>query len=429
MLIALLAHVAFSQQTTIQMSGASNNQTFNTCNGFIIDSGGQGGPGYSNNETVIVTICPDTPGDIISVVFNLFQLSTTDDNPAPNITNVDYMDVYDGNSTAAPTLGTYSGTQLQGVIIMATALNTTGCITLRFRSNTAGTGMFTASATCTTPCATPTAAGIIVGGETADSTRVCVGDVVDFSGIASSAAPGFTLANYKWDFMDGSTAIGSNASHAFNAPGQYLVQLFVTDNNGCGNTNLIDLQVFVATIPTFIGFPADTTLCLGESVTFTADPDFYEVTWNGFPGSQTIDDGCLPDTLLGVSQDVQIMQTGFAAGSTITQLSDIQSLCLGLEHSFMGDLVIIVECPNGQNQILHQQGGGGTQIGEPNPLDNVDCSDPTTQGIPYTYCFTPTATETWVDWSNNNGFGGTLPAGNYEPIQPFTNLVGCPLNG
>lgn len=428
-LIALLAHVAFSQQTTIQMSGASNNQTFNTCNGFIIDSGGPGGSGYGNNETVIVTICPDTPGDIISVVFNLFQLSMTDDNPAPNITNVDYMDVYDGNSTAAPTLGTYSGTDLQGVVIMATALNTTGCITLRFRSNSAGTGMFTASATCTTPCATPTAAGIIVGGETSDSTRVCVGDQVDFSGIASSAAPGFTLANYEWDFMDGSTATGVNASHAFSAPGQYLVQLFVTDNNGCGNTNLIDLQVFVATIPTFQGFPTDTTLCLGESVTFTADPDFYEVTWNGFPGSQTIDDGCLPDTLLGVSQDVQIMQTGFAAGSTITQLSDIQSLCLGLEHSFMGDLVIIVECPNGQNQILHQQGGGGTQIGEPNPLDNVDCSDPTTQGIPYTYCFTPTATETWVDWSNNNGFGATLPAGNYEPIQPFTNLIGCPLNG
>jgi gliding motility-associated-like protein len=428
-LFVLLSGTVFSQQTTIQMSPAISGQTINTCNGFIIDSGGQGGPGYGNNETVTVTICPDTPGDIISIVFNLFQLSTTDDNPAPSITNVDYMDVYDGNSTAAPTLGTYSGNQLQGVVIMATALNTTGCITLRFRSNTIGTGMFTASATCTTPCATPTAAGIIVGGETADSTRVCVGDVVNFSGIASTAAPGFTLTNYEWDFMDGSNATGANASHAYSVPGQYRVQLFVTDNNGCGNTNLIDLQVFVATIPTFIGFPGDTTLCLGESVSFTADPDSYEVLWNGFPGSQTIDDGCLPDTLLGVSQDVQIMQTGFAAGATITQLSDIQSLCLGLEHSFMGDLVIIVECPNGQNQILHQQGGGGTQIGEPNPLDNVDCSDPSTQGIPYTYCFTPSATETWVEWVNNNGFGTTLPAGNYEPIQPFTNLIGCPLNG
>lgn len=428
LLMLVVTGTAFSQ-TNIQLTPAVNGTTVNTCNGFIIDSGGQGGTGYGNNENITITICPDTPGDIISLVFNLFQLSNTDDNPAPNITNVDYMDVYDGNSTAAPTLGTYSGNQLQGVVIQATALNPTGCITIRFRSNTVGTGMFTASATCETPCATPTAAGIIVGGETSDSTRVCVGDLVDFSGIASSAAPGFTLTNYEWDFMDGSTATGATVSHAFDTPGQYLVQLFLTDDNGCGNTNLIDLQVFVATIPTFIGFPDDATLCLGETTTFTADPDTYEVLWNGFPGSQTIDDGCLPDTLLGVSQDVEIMQTGFAAGSTITQLSDIQSLCLDLEHSFMGDLVLIVQCPNGQNQILHQQGGGGIQIGEPNPLDNVDCSDPTTQGIPYTYCFTPMATETWVEWANNNGFGGTIPAGNYEPIQPFTNLIGCPLNG
>lgn len=419
----------FAQQTTITMSASNNAQTFNTCSGFIIDSGGQGGSGYSDNETVTITICPNTPGDIISIVFNLFSLSTVDDNPSPAITNLDYMDVYDGNSTSAPTLGTYSGSQLQGVVINATALNTTGCITLRFRSNSTGTGMFTASATCETPCATPTAGGIIVGGDTADSTRVCVGEAVNFANSGSFAASGFTIANYQWDFMDGSTATGANVSHAFTTPGQYLVELFVTDNNGCGNTNLIDLQVFVATIPDFIGFPGDTTLCLGETVTFTTDPESYEVLWDGFSGSQTITDGCLPDTLLGVSQDIQIMQTGFSPGSTITQLSDVQSLCLDLEHSFMGDLVILVECPNGQTQILHQQGGSSTQIGIPNPQDDVDCSDPSTQGTPFTYCFTPTATDTWVDWVNNNGWGLTLPAGDYAPIQPFTNLIGCPLNG
>ncbi len=428
-LIVLLAGHAFSQQTTIQMTPAINGQTINTCNGFVIDSGGPGGAGYGNNETVTVTICPDNPGDVISMVFNIFQLSTTDDNPAANITNMDYMDIYDGNSTAAPTLGTYSGNQLQGVVIMSTPLNTSGCITIRFRSNTVGTGLFTASATCTTPCATPTAGGFIVAGETPDSTRICVGDAVDFSGVGSFAAPGFTLANYVWDFMDGTTAVGQNVSHQFNTPGQYRVQLIVTDNNGCTNTNLLDLQVFVATIPSFANFPSDTTLCLGENVVFTAQPSLYPVIWTGFPGSATVDDGCLTDDQLGVAQEIPITQTGFSAGSTLTQVSDIESLCFDMEHSFMGDLVIIIECPNGQSQILHQQGGGGTQIGEPNPIDNVDCDDPSTQGIPYNYCFTPMAAETWVDWSNNNGFGGTLPAGDYAPIQPFTNLVGCPLNG
>ena len=169
---------------------------------------------------------------------------------------------------------------------------------------------------------------------------------------------------------------------------KYLVQLFVTDDNGCGNTNLIDLQVLVATIPTFIGFPGDTTLCLGESASYSINPNTYEVLWNGFSGIVTIEDGCLPDTLLGVSQDVEIMQTGFVPGSTLQNVNDLESLCFDLEHSFMGDLVILVQCPNGQTQILHQQGGGGTQLGVPVQLDNVDCSDPTTQGTPFTYCFT-----------------------------------------
>lgn len=424
--VFVLGSSAFGQN--IVFSPAVNGQTFNTCGAFIIDSGGQGGPGYSNSETSIITFCPSTPGDIISVTFGLFALSTVDDNPTP-ATNLDYMDVYDGPSVASPTLGTYSGNQLQGVVIIATALNPSGCLTFRFRSNTIGTGMFSASVSCETPCATPTAAGSILGGPTADSIRVCVGDLVSFNSVGSFAAPGFNLVDYQWDFMDGSETTGANVSHAFSVPGQYLVQLFVYDDNGCSNTNLVDLQVFVATIPDFTGFPGDTSLCIGESITYTADPESYEVLWDGFPNSNSIQDGCLPDTLLGVSQDVTILQTNFTPGATLTDINDLQSICLELEHSFMGDLVIIVECPNGQSEILHQQGGGGTQIGVPVQEDNVDCSDPATQGVPFTYCFSPTATETWVEWVNNNGFGTTLPAGTYEPVEPMTNLLGCPLNG
>ncbi len=413
----------------ISFAPASNGQTFNTCNGFIIDSGGQGGMGYSNGENITITICPDTPGEIISIVFNLFSLSLTDDNPAPNVTNVDYMSIYDGTSTAANTLGTYSGNQLQGVVIEATALNPSGCLTLQFTSNTIGTGMFTASVACETPCNNPQASGIIVGGIAPDSIRVCPNEIVNFQELGSFAQPGFTLVSYEWDFMDGTTATGQNVSHSYAVPGQYRVQLFVTDDNGCGNPNLIDLEVLVGTYPDFTGFPGDTTICLGESMDFTANPDTYEVEWNGFIGSQTIDDGCLPDTLLGVSQDVQLLQTGFSAGTTITSAADILSVCLELEHSFMGDIVIILECPNGQNAILHQQGGGGTQIGIPVQADNVDCADPTTIGVPFQYCFAASATQTWVDWVNANPGVGTIPAGTYLPIDPLSNLVGCPTNG
>ena len=173
----------------------------------------------------------------------------------------------------------------------------------------------------------------------------------------------------------------------------------------------------MATHPDFTGFPGDTSICLGESMSFLADPNSYEVQWNGFIGSQSIDDGCLPDTLLGVSQDIELIQTGFSAGTTITNVNDIQSVCLELEHPFMGDLVIIIECPNGQNAILHQQGGGGTQIGIPVQADNVDCSDPATIGVPFNYCFSPTATQTWVDWVNANPGTNTIPAGTYASIE------------
>lgn len=413
-------------QLPINFIPANNNTTINTCNGFIIDSGGQGGPGYGNGENVTITICPDTPGEIISIDFTLFDLSTFNTGTQQNPT-LDYMYVFDGPTTASNSLGVYSGNGLQSVIIQATVLNPSGCITLMFTSNSSGTGFFAASVSCETPCANPQASGILLSGITNDSIHVCIGDTVNFQNQGSFAQQGFTLSNYMWDFMDGDTANGQFVSHSFNTPGLYSVQLFVTDDNGCSNPNLIDLHVLVGTVPNFINFPTDTSICLGESATFIGDVE--TVLWNGFPGSMSVDDGCLPDTLLGVSQDIQLMQTGFYSGSVIANVNDIESVCLDLEHSYMGDLVIIIECPNGQSAILHQQGGAGTQIGIPVQADNVDCSDPLTMGTPFTYCFTPSSTETWVEWVTNNPGINTIPAGNYESIDPLTNLVGCPTNG
>ena len=420
----------------ITVNAGINNQTFSTCNEFIIDSGGQGGPGYSNDENVTFTICSDNPGDQVTVTFNLFSLSPVDTQPG-NGDNSDQMYVFDGPNTGANSLGNYGGTGLQGVVIQATPQNTTGCLTFQFVSNDSGTGQFTASASCNTPCATPQAGGIIVGGITQDSIRVCVGEEITFREQGSMAQPGFNLVSYTWDFMDGSnetvTAPGADVTHAFSQAGNYLVQLFVQDDNPdnvCLNSNFISLDVLVATIPSFAGFQEDLVMCIGEELNFTATPELYEVTWTGFNGNVEIENGCLPDTLLGISQDIEIFQMGFLAGTTIESIGDIESICLEMEHSFMGDLVIYVTCPNGQQVMLHQQGGGGTQIGVPVQEDNIDCDNPATQGEAWNYCFTPNATETWVEWVNNSGgFGGTLPEGDYEPVAPLDGLIGCPTNG
>lgn len=424
----------FAQQQTIAFAPQSNGATFNTCNGFLIDSGGQGGSGYGNGENFTITFCPDTPGDVVNVVFNLFNLSLVDDNPAPNITNVDVMQVFDGNSVNGTFMGSYTGTSLQGVVIQPTELNNTGCLTFVFTSNTAGTGFIGGSVTCKTPCINPVAMAHIIGGVAPDSIRVCIGEPVVFADNGSHGFSNFNVISYEWDFMDGSSAVGTTATHSYDAPGYYLVQLKVQDSNtdtACFNNNFTSLRVLVATEPDFSPLPTFMEICIGESAGIVANPDDYEVEWNGFPSSTTIDNGCITDDLLGVQQQVPLAQTGFESTAIINSATDIVSMCFDMEHSFIGDLLITLTCPTGQNIILHQQGGGGVNLGIPNQADNVDCDIPNTMGQPSTYCFAPSATQTFVQAIQGGGnvVGNSLNAGNYSPVGPWNNLIGCPANG
>jgi gliding motility-associated-like protein len=434
--LVLFAVIGTKAQVSINADYIFPGGEISTCNTLIAASGGNTNPVYGPNEDFIFTVCSDTPGDFVSIVFTIFALDLTDTNPNPNQSNADVMYVYDGTSTAANLLGNYTGNELQGVLIQATPQNVSGCLTFRFVSNNGGpAGQYTASATCLTPCATPQAGGEILNGITEDSIRVCVNEPVSFQEVGSLAQPGFNLINYTWDFDDDTqqslTNPGATVTHSFAEPGYYLVQLFVQDDNPdnvCTNTNFISLKVLVATEPEFLDFQDDVGLCIGEELTFVAMPELYEVTYTGDGGLIEVDNGCLTDTQLGVAQNIDIQLTEYIDGATITSVDDIEGLCLSMEHSFMGDLVVYITCPTGQQLMLHQQGGGGTQIGEPNPQDNIDCDDPTTFGVPMTYCFTPDATETWVEWVNNGG-NGTLVEGDYEPIGTFNDLIGCPANG
>lgn len=100
----------------------------------------------------------------------------------------------------------------------------------------------------------------------------------------------------------------------------------------------------------------------------------------------------------------------------------------------MGDIVLSLTCPNGQTIVFHQQGGGGTFLGDANDMDNN--ANPVA-GTCWNYCWSPNSTQgTWVE---NAQFGTTpnvmpssqgtsLIPGTYTSLQPFTNLMGCPLN-
>jgi subtilisin-like proprotein convertase family protein len=151
----------------------------------------------------------------------------------------------------------------------------------------------------------------------------------------------------------------------------------------------------------------------------------------------------LPDGT-GVTYEAPLNISGFNPGQTITDLSQIQQICLTMEHSYLGDLQIRIESPSGQSCILKEQNGGNScDLGEPvatGAVDGQGSSDPT-PGVGYEYCFNATpnhasmVTESanyyrnYTDLVGNSYSDNYLPAGSYTSFQNFNNLIGSTMNG
>ncbi|MFN3874322.1 MAG: PKD domain-containing protein [Flavobacteriales bacterium] len=397
--------------------------SISACQGAFLDSGASPGP-YGNNENFTAVICPDGGGPAISLQWVVFDLSTA------GIAPIDQISIYDGNSTSAPLIGQGTGTNSPG-IVSASFSNPTGCLTVVFTSNNTGTGNFAANITCFQPCQPPTAAATF---GSPVPLLACQGEVITFDATASSAAPGFNVVQYAWDFADGTTGSGPIVQHAFTQPGEYVVQVEVTDDNNCSSTNLVDLQVLVSTTPIFTGTTPSLTICQGEAVQVESSPT--AVTWSALPESNLGGGIPLPD-LQGVPFNTSITFTNFAPGQTLNSTDGILSVCTSMEHSFMGDLVISLTCPNGQSIVFHQQGGGSTYIGGANDTDQ---SANPVLGTCWDYCWSPTATlGTFANCSTNGPTPNVMPGGTpqanalipgtYSAVQSWGNLIGCPLNG
>ena len=387
----------------------------NYCGGdHFYDSGGATG-NYGNNETRTWTICPTNTGDVVTVYFNSFNL----------ISSIgDALTIYDGNSTAGTVVGTFYGTN---IIPSYTASSPSGCLTFRFVSNaTLNSAGWDATIVCGPPCPSITSvlnSTVPVAGSE-NTIRICQGATVQFNGSGTFAASG-TGATYVWNFNDGTTATGQNVSHAFTNPGIYLVNLTITDPNGCRNSNRLDQKVYVSTTPSFTGTQAaDDDICLGETTTITgavSPTPFTRVCAPPVSGTTFLPDGAGNSYISFVPVDC------FPFGSTITAANQITSVCIDMEHSYLGDLEIRLVSPTGQSIILKAYpGGGGTYLGC--PLDDPAVGP----GTGRTYCFTPAATTLLVNGPTSpcgTPSSASINAGNYMPVQPFTNLIGSQLNG
>jgi len=399
------------------------NGNINACGGSFQDdnNGGAEGSQYSANDYTF-TICPDNPGDAIQIAFAAFSLQTS-----PNPNNNDRLYIFDGPDDNANSLGSYTGNQLQGLDVTATITNPTGCLTFVFVCNTNNTGFFPGwegLISCVTPCAIPIAASVISDPAPQGNTQsvgVCLDAPVTFSDNGSYAEAGFNLVEYVWNFDDGTVESGgSEITHVFTEPGEYIVTLTVIDNNGCNSLNLDPLQILVSTIPVF-NTEWETVTCLGEDIMLDGNP-VQSVTWTSLPPQVVAGTTYLADGA-GFAYSSSIVFDFFDPGQTLENCDDLLDILVNMEHSYMGDLEVQLTCPDGTTVIMvgfPENGGGGTFLGE--AIDDGS-TDP---GVGYDYYWDPDANN--GTWGQNAG-GGSLPAGSYESWQDLCAFVGCPLNG
>ena len=398
---------AFTVVTQAQIS-ISSTDLIEGCDDALVDSGSSTGP-YGANENEFVTICPTAPDTTIWIEWSVFDLDG-----ASTIT------IHDGDNTFAPILAQGSGDQLQGMVQIASEANPTGCLTVVFTSGESSSGNFAAGINCGQPCAVPVP---VVNSEIPAPYRVCPGEEVPFDGADSYATGDAEITTWYWDWngdgaVDDSTDNGF-AVHVYDEPGIHRMQMSLIDAIGCESVQLTNYLVYVSNDPLWTMDPLSLTACTGEQVDLSVS-----IEGQPFTLEPSVDFGgglFIPDEP-GQCFSSELTFTQFIPGQTILSAADaIENFFINFEHSFMGDLTITFECPNGQSMMVHQQGGGGTFLGV--PVDND--GDPDTPGVGFDYYWAPDATNgTWADNTQ-----GTLPSGTYESVQTWGNLDGCPLNG
>lgn len=417
-------------------------QTIEACAGSFFDSGGPGRD-YSNREDFTVTFCSDAanPGKSARLTFRSLDLGGRDE-----------LVFYDGPNTNSPLLQVVDdrSNDIVPFSVSATRTNISGCMTVRFTSSrllffsSEGEG-WRADIGCINRCqviqAELVSSNPLVMPADTGWIDACIGQEISFEGRGIFPQEGLFYshaesAEYFWDFGDGSRATGTNVTHTYTASGGYIVQLTIIDQVGCISVNNIDQRVRISPRPTFTT-QMTPEFCVGDTIDLIGtinNPNGESLinansTVVSFePRYERIDSLFLPDGK-GVAYETSVNISQFSPGQTLENIDDLLGICINIEHSYMRDLQVSIECPNGRAVIMQNFDNKGRRevfLGEP-----IDLESSVEEGLGYDYCWTPNATNgTWVEFPVTDLIGGkTLPAGDYSSFVSLDSLVGCPLNG
>ncbi len=272
--------------------------------------------------------------------------------------------------------------------------------------------------------------------------QVCLNETISIEGSATFEDNDQTGVVYEWDLGNGTRVSGLTTTFSYATPGIYFVKLIVsgTTRERCDASVNINLVIQVADVPDFSETGAANTVgCLGDVIRLEGQALPKEVVFNCTPPVGTLT--TLPDGI-DIPYETSIFVDCFEPSDVLTSINQIESICLNIEHSFLGDLSISINSPNGQRVLLHNRTGGSANLGIPWAIGTVDSdSSNLTPGIGHEYCFLPGRTLPTLSegvapqgvFPNGGGPGTYLdsfvPEGNYRSESPLDGLLGSPLNG
>jgi len=235
----------------------------------------------------------------------------------------------------------------------------------------------------------------------------------------------------------------------FNSFGGHILTI-TTSEEGC-DAYSEQVRIRVGTEPV-INISADpSTVCPGIVSSIGSDinsdlnfsAEIETGGWESFPcEDEFAEETYLPDGS-GVSYETSITLDCFGEEQVLTNVNDIISIDINMEHSYTGDLTIHLTSPDGTQVILFDQAGSGTWLGQATDGDsseevvgigsdyswsmNPDYDDTMAEAIAAGNTITvdnpdPNATDFWLT-------GQSLISSSYLPVGDLSDFVGDYLNG
>lgn len=319
----------------------------------------------------------------------------------------DTLYIYDGPSTSSPLLKSSNNVN-QSLLFQSvspSSLNTSGCLTLRFKTDghDAKPVGFVIRVTCGLPCETPIGHiedvfyklrnGVVtdtcmikdvVVYDTvweADSSsyhivdnhfrgaNICVGEDVMFKAYGEYTSqygyyhPIDATTTFRWNFGNGDTLSDLGAKIVqvhYRDLDCYNVTLDLRDEMNCPSSNYESVIVRLAQNPIKTIYDL-ATICNsdsllvsvgyeGENGTITLKQISFEKTKTKTNNAKTfIPDGPYCEV---PCYTAPVLFDDFPAGKSVTSAADICSICINFEHEYMGDYTLAIICPTGQKSFL-----------------------------------------------------------------------------